>query len=340
MVSVRLHPLPDRVDDAVDGGLRGCDQLSHLDPPVVTGAPSVGSLYPLDERGRADSTSNVRSACSASPKAAARSESADQPTDGGGREVGAVSRCPATVAKIPVGVEVGADAVDLGAVGDQPAAAAAARRPVAVDAEGRRAGKRGGEEVVADVVGGARLHEPSLAGIAEALELLVAAEVGGDRGAAADAVGQVHPGGVGPGEEGPEVEVGVAVPGPLPRRAEAAAAGDEDPERGGAAPVAGDELEVVGPDAGPTALATAVEAVAGGQDQLPGRTVDRGARAEAGESAAAEEDAAVEGEGRQLGGGDADEAGAGSAFSNRCTDPEVRPAAAVDGEVDRAGGAE
>jgi hypothetical protein len=38
VVSVRLHPLADRVYDAVDGGLRGCDQLAHLDSPLVTGA--------------------------------------------------------------------------------------------------------------------------------------------------------------------------------------------------------------------------------------------------------------------------------------------------------------
>jgi hypothetical protein len=31
VVSVRLHPLADRVYDAVDGGLRGRDQLAHLD---------------------------------------------------------------------------------------------------------------------------------------------------------------------------------------------------------------------------------------------------------------------------------------------------------------------
>jgi hypothetical protein len=31
MVSVWLHPLADRIDDAVDRGLRRRDQLSHLD---------------------------------------------------------------------------------------------------------------------------------------------------------------------------------------------------------------------------------------------------------------------------------------------------------------------
>jgi len=39
MIPVRLDPLADRVDDAVKGGLRGCDQLAHLDSPSVTGAP-------------------------------------------------------------------------------------------------------------------------------------------------------------------------------------------------------------------------------------------------------------------------------------------------------------
>jgi hypothetical protein len=37
VVSVGLHPLADRVDDAVDGGLRCRDQLSHLDSPQVMG---------------------------------------------------------------------------------------------------------------------------------------------------------------------------------------------------------------------------------------------------------------------------------------------------------------
>src|SRR5215211_4522347 len=36
VICVRLHPLADRVYDAVDGGLRGGDQLSHL------GSPSIG----------------------------------------------------------------------------------------------------------------------------------------------------------------------------------------------------------------------------------------------------------------------------------------------------------
>jgi hypothetical protein len=40
MVSTRLHPFADRVDDAVEGRLRGCDQLAHLDSPSVTGARS------------------------------------------------------------------------------------------------------------------------------------------------------------------------------------------------------------------------------------------------------------------------------------------------------------
>src|SRR5215212_7454229 len=35
VVSVRLHPLADRVYHAVDGGLRGRDQLSHLDAPFI-----------------------------------------------------------------------------------------------------------------------------------------------------------------------------------------------------------------------------------------------------------------------------------------------------------------
>jgi hypothetical protein len=39
VVSVRI-PLADRVYDAVDGGLRCRVQLSHLDSPSVTGAPS------------------------------------------------------------------------------------------------------------------------------------------------------------------------------------------------------------------------------------------------------------------------------------------------------------
>src|SRR4051794_1065755 len=43
VVCVRLHPLADRVNDAVDGGLRRRDQLSHLEPPSVTGAPSAPS---------------------------------------------------------------------------------------------------------------------------------------------------------------------------------------------------------------------------------------------------------------------------------------------------------
>jgi len=41
VVSARLHPLADRVYDAVDGGLRCRDQLSHLDSPQVG-----NSLYP------------------------------------------------------------------------------------------------------------------------------------------------------------------------------------------------------------------------------------------------------------------------------------------------------
>src|SRR3954465_15245812 len=40
VVRVWPHPLADRVDDAVDGGLRRRDQLSHLDSPSVTGPPS------------------------------------------------------------------------------------------------------------------------------------------------------------------------------------------------------------------------------------------------------------------------------------------------------------
>src|ERR687895_1765450 len=44
VVSVRLHPLADRVYDAVDGGLRGRDQPSHLDSPSVTGARSEPPL--------------------------------------------------------------------------------------------------------------------------------------------------------------------------------------------------------------------------------------------------------------------------------------------------------
>jgi hypothetical protein len=36
VVCVRLHPLADRVYDAVEGGLRGGDKLSHL------GSPSIG----------------------------------------------------------------------------------------------------------------------------------------------------------------------------------------------------------------------------------------------------------------------------------------------------------
>src|SRR5215216_3745657 len=47
VVSVRLHPLGDRVYDAVDGGLRGRDQLSHVDSPSVTGARSLSPLYHL-----------------------------------------------------------------------------------------------------------------------------------------------------------------------------------------------------------------------------------------------------------------------------------------------------
>src|SRR3712207_6488820 len=35
VVSVRLHPLANRVYDAVDGGLRSGDQLSHLDSPSI-----------------------------------------------------------------------------------------------------------------------------------------------------------------------------------------------------------------------------------------------------------------------------------------------------------------
>jgi hypothetical protein len=40
VVSVGLQPLADRVDDAVDGGLRCRDQPSHLDSPSVRRAPS------------------------------------------------------------------------------------------------------------------------------------------------------------------------------------------------------------------------------------------------------------------------------------------------------------
>src|SRR5215204_3418175 len=40
VVCVRLHPLADRIYDTVDGGLRGGDQLSHLD------SPSIGLLCP------------------------------------------------------------------------------------------------------------------------------------------------------------------------------------------------------------------------------------------------------------------------------------------------------
>jgi hypothetical protein len=33
VIAVRLHPLADRVDDAIDGRLRRRDQFAHLDPP-------------------------------------------------------------------------------------------------------------------------------------------------------------------------------------------------------------------------------------------------------------------------------------------------------------------
>jgi hypothetical protein len=45
VVSTRLHPLGDRVYDAVEGGLRGRDQLSHLDSPSVPGL-ALRFVYP------------------------------------------------------------------------------------------------------------------------------------------------------------------------------------------------------------------------------------------------------------------------------------------------------
>src|SRR5690606_34762561 len=145
-----------------------------------------------------------------------------------------------------------------------------ARRPAAADAEGGRPGEAVGERVVADVGGVAGLQPARPAGVAEGLELLVAAEAEGDRGAAADRVGDVHPFGVGAGEEGAEVEVRVAALDPLQRGADRLAAGDEGAEGGGAAAVGGDELEEVRPDAAAPPAGPGVDAMPGGEDELAG----------------------------------------------------------------------
>src|SRR5918995_5504382 len=49
VVCVRLHPLADRVYHAVDGGLRGGDQLSHLDSPSAVAA-TITKLQGRSER--------------------------------------------------------------------------------------------------------------------------------------------------------------------------------------------------------------------------------------------------------------------------------------------------
>ena len=113
---------------------------------------------------------------------------------------------------------VAGEAVDRPAFFDQPAAAARPGRPVAADRDRRRAGDPVGGAVVADVGGAAALHPVHLAGVAEGLELLFAAEVEGDRGAAADRVGDVDAFGVGLDLGGADVEVGVAELDPLFRR--------------------------------------------------------------------------------------------------------------------------
>ena len=118
--------------------------------------------------------------------------------------------------------------------------------PAAADRQRRRAGEGVGVAVVADVGGFAALHAGLLAGVAEGPEGLVAAEVEDDRGAAADRVGDVDAFGVGMGEEGAHVEVGVAVVDPLRQARGSSGARDEGAERGDAAVVGGDELEEVG----------------------------------------------------------------------------------------------
>ena len=206
-------------------------------------------------------------------------------------------------------------AVDRFAFFDQPAAAACAGGPVAADRDRRRAGDPVGGAVVADVGGAASLHAADLARIPEGLELLFAAEVEGDRGAAADRVGDVDAFGVGLDLGGADVEVGVAELDPLFRHVDRVAVGDEGAERGQTVGVGGDEDDQPRPGrAAEQAAGAGIEAVGGGEDQLPARRVDRRRRAEALLVALADEEPAVDGERDHARFGDRGEARFGSIF--------------------------
>ena len=227
---------------------------------------------------------------------------------------------------------VGVEAVDLGAVGDQPGAAAGARGPLAADGERRRAGEGEAEAVVTDIGGVAALQPLHVARVAEAGEALVAGEVEGDRGAAADRVGDVDAAVVGLGEEGADVEVAAAAVRPLGRREDLAAPGREGAEGGLAGGVCGDEEEVPEPEVA-AVFGAGIDAVAGGQYQLAAGAVDRGPRAVAAFVADLDEDATVEGVRRDFRGAYGEEAGTGE--DGGPAEAQARLPLAVEDELER-----
>ena len=96
-----------------------------------TSAPATTWRWPRT-CARTAATTATTATCSTPER---RSEAADQLADGFLGEVGAEG------VDLVVELQVAVDAVDFGAVADQPAAAAGARGPVAADRQGRRAGK-------------------------------------------------------------------------------------------------------------------------------------------------------------------------------------------------------